>query len=213
MNSQQYFDTIATQWNNYRQIYFKEDIRPMLFNTIDFTDKVVIDLGSGTGFLALEMAKRAKLVVAVDQSRKMLEELEQKARDLQLDNILNLHSPMDQVGLIDQQADIVTINMALHHVERPDLAIREFYRLLKLGGTLIISDVMQHNGTWAKAEMHDIWLGFTLPQISQWMNQAGFEQIQAQNTNLVATATSSQQEHLQTNIFIATGLRGETHEI
>ncbi len=210
MNSQHYFDTIAMEWNHYRQAYFKEDIRPLLFDTVDFTDKIAIDLGAGTGFLALEMAKRAKLVVAVDQSRNMLEELEQKARNLQLTNILNLQSPMDQVGLLDQQADIVTINMALHHAEHPDQAIKEFYRLLKPGGQLIISDVMEHTGTWAHAEMHDIWLGFSLQQIQRWMEEAGFEQISVTNTQLVATATSQKQERLQTTILIASGQRGET---
>ena len=49
--------------------------------------------------------------------------------------------------------------------------------MLKTDGTLIITDVEEHNGAWAIAEMHDVWLGFSHMQIEQWMSEAGFKDI------------------------------------
>ena len=178
MNSQNYFDRIAPQWNAMRQRYFNQDIRPIIFSRIDFKNTTVADLGAGTGYLALELAKHAKIVFAIDQSQNMLDQIKEKAHNHKIDNIYTLASDIQSIPFQSSQIDIVTMNMALHHMLEPNLIIKEMYRLLNDNGIAVISDVMSHNGKWAIEEMHDVWLGFSKNQIEYWLSENGFIDIE-----------------------------------
>lgn len=204
MNSIHYFNEIADKWNQMRQHYFKEDILPLIYQHVDFHDKVVADLGSGTGFMALEAAKTAKQVFAIDQSENMLKRIESQQKE----NVITLHSSIEKLVLTDNSVDVVTINMALHHIEDPFKTIQEAYRILKKGGTLLISDPMEHDAVWAHEEMQDVWLGFSLETILVWYEKAGFTHINVFDTGLKATAISRHHDVLETNIFMAAATKG-----
>lgn len=209
MNSRNYFDQIAPQWNSMRQKYFNQDIRPILFERINFKDKTVIDLGAGTGYLSLALAKYAKLVFAIDQSQNMLDQIRHKATYQNLSNVFTIISDVNTIAFQSNQIDIVTMNMALHHMLEPNSIIKEMHRLLKDGGQVVISDVMQHQGEWAKEEMHDVWLGFNKNQIEQWLSNNGFIDIEFIETNYQAIATSSKGEIINPNIFVVLAKKGE----
>lgn len=80
------------------------------------TDDTVLDLGAGTGAVALALAPEAERVVARDISEGMLEVASHKAEDRGIDNL--------SVGVgrflepnYDGEADIITTNFALHHLD------------------------------------------------------------------------------------------------
>lgn len=208
MNSRNYFDQIAPQWNSMRQKYFNQDIRPILFERINFKNKTVIDLGAGTGYLSLALAKYAKLVFAIDQSQNMLDQIRQKATHQNLSNVFTIISDVNTIAFQSHQIDIVTMNMALHHMIEPSSIIKEMHRLLKDNGQIVISDVMKHQGEWAKEEMHDVWLGFSKNQIEQWLTYNGFIEIDFIETNYQAIATSHNGEIINPNIFIVIAKKG-----
>lgn len=209
MNSQHYFDLIAHRWNHIRQDYFKDDIRPMIFEKVDFKNRIVADLGSGTGFLALEEARQAHIVFALDQSQNMLDHLVNKARYQNLSNIFAIKSDLSDNVLISEQIEIVTMNMALHHLDNPAHMIKEMYRMLVPGGTFILSDVMEHEGEWARTEMHDKWLGFTLSEVENWIKQAGFIESSVIDTGYIAVSTSTKGETIAPHIFMAIAKKGD----
>lgn len=209
MNSRNYFDQIAPQWNSMRQKYFKQDIRPILFKRVNFKNKTVIDLGAGTGYLSLSLAKNAKIVFAIDQSQNMLDQIRQKANYQKLTNVFTIISDVNTVAFQSHQIDIVTMNMALHHMIDPNQIIKEMYRLLKGKGLVVISDVMKHQGEWAKEEMHDVWLGFSRNQIENWLSNNGFVDIEFIETDYQAVATSNKGELINPNIFIVIAKKGD----
>lgn len=209
MNSRNYFDQIATQWNSIRQKYFNQDIRPLLFERINFKNRTVIDLGAGTGYLSLALAKYAKIVFAIDQSQNMLDQIRQKAIHQNLSNVFTIISDVNSIAFQSNQIDIVTMNMALHHMIEPNTIIKEMHRLLKDNGQVVISDVMKHHGEWAKDEMHDVWLGFSKYQIEQWLTNNGFIDIEFIETDYQAIATSNKGEIINPNIFIVIAKKGE----
>jgi ubiquinone/menaquinone biosynthesis C-methylase UbiE len=208
MSSQLYFDRIANRWNQIRQDYFKDDIRPLLFEKIDFENRVVADLGAGTGFLALEIARKANVVFALDHSQNMLNHIVKKAKLQNLSNVFAIESNLDSTVLIHEQIDIVTMNMALHHIDNPAKLIKEIYHMLLPGGTIVLSDVMEHDGVWAIEEMYDKWLGFNLPDVEKWILKAGFIEPSVTDTGLIAVSSNSKGETIAPHIFLAIAKKG-----
>ena len=207
MNSVQYFDSIAEQWNVIRSEYFEERLKYKLLSIDNIKDKVVADLGCGTGFVSLALANEASIVFSVDNSINMLKELKTSALKRELKNIYPIKSSLDNLALFDESLDATFINMALHHVKNAKKAIEEMYRVIKKDGFVVISDVMEHNGEWAREEMYDEWLGFSNDQITQWLQEAGFKDVKIENTDLKCKGYSSKGEYTETGIFIATAAK------
>ena len=207
MSSLNYFNSIAKDWNSIRVDYFKDELRDIAINRVDLNNKVVADLGAGTGFISLKVAEKADIVFSIDASKNMLRELNKSAQSLSLKNIYPITGDLESLPLFDNSVDVVFINMALHHVVNPDKAIKEMKRILKDGGTVIITDVEEHDGTWAIDEMNDVWLGFNHRDLKKWYEEAKFKNIDIKDTGLVATGFSSKGHVIKPKIFMAVGTK------
>jgi ubiquinone/menaquinone biosynthesis C-methylase UbiE len=95
-------------------------------------------------------SKNPYIVFAVDQSLNMLRELKKESIEQELGNIYPIKSTLDDLALFDDSLDAITINMALHHIVKPNQSIKEMYRVLKHGGRVVISDVYKHEGNGLK---------------------------------------------------------------
>jgi ubiquinone/menaquinone biosynthesis C-methylase UbiE len=108
------------------------------------TDDLVVDLGAGTGLLALALAPRVRELVAVDISERMLERLDDAAATDGVHNIEPLVADLRRLPLEDESATLVVSNYAFHHLDDPgkELALAEARRILRPGGRLVICDMM-----------------------------------------------------------------------
>jgi len=208
MSSLDYFNEIAESWNVIRSEYFDERLKYKVLSKVNIKDKVVADLGCGTGFLSLALALDASIVFSIDQSVNMLRESRKLMETKKFDNVYPIKSSIDNLVLFDESVDVVFINMALHHVKDAKKAIDEMFRIIKKDGTLIISDVQEHNGEWAREEMFDEWLGFSNNQMKEWLISAGFNLVDIENTDLTCKGYSSKGEYTETGIFIAVANKG-----
>lgn len=207
MNSLQYFDSIAKNWNVIRSEYFEERLKYKILSITNIKDKITADLGCGTGFVSLALANEASIVFSVDNSVNMLKELKTNVLKKDYKNIYPIKSTLDNLALFDESLDSVFTNMALHHIKDAKKAIEEMHRVLKKNGVVVISDVMEHKGEWAREEMFDEWLGFSNEQITKWLKEAGFTNIQIENTDLSCKGYSSNGEYTETRIFIAKAVK------
>lgn len=209
MDSVEYFNSIANQWNVIREEYFEEKLKYIALSQFDIKDKICADLGCGTGFISLALLQEAKIVFSIDNSRNMLKELHNIASRKGLKNIYPIKGAMEDLPLFENSIDRVYINMALHHIFDAKRAIEEMYRVLKKDGTIVITDVEEHNGEWARTEMHDEWLGFSHKQIESWLEEVGFTQVKVSSTELKYKGYSSKGEYTETGIFIVKGIKEE----
>ncbi|WML37076.1 class I SAM-dependent methyltransferase [Clostridium sp. OS1-26] len=209
MDSVEYFNSIANQWNVIREEYFEEKLKYIALSQFDIKDKICADLGCGTGFISLALLQEAKIVFSIDNSRNMLKELHTIASRKGLKNIYPIKGSMEDLPLFDNSIDRVYINMALHHIFDAKKAIEEMYRVLKKDGTVVITDVEEHNGEWARTEMHDEWLGFSHKQMKSWLEEVGFNQVQVKITELKCKGYSSKGEYTETGIFVVKGIKEE----
>jgi len=107
-------------------------------------EDVAVDLGAGTGLLALALAPRVQELVAVDISQRMLDRLDDAAIADGLHNVDTLAADLRRLPLEDESADLVVSNYAFHHLDdvAKELALAEARRILRPGGRLVICDMM-----------------------------------------------------------------------
>lgn len=106
-----------------------------LFELADFTDKVVLDLGSGTGRLAFAAAEKAKRVYASEPTDMLREYLRDKISCYNIKNVIVLDGTIEQVPYEDNTFDIV---MSGHVIgDDYDREIDELTRVVKNGGFII----------------------------------------------------------------------------
>lgn len=82
----------------------------------------VLDLGTGTGAVALALSKAAETVIGRDISEGMLEEARSKIQQRNITNVELDHGSFREPGYVGEP-DIITSNFALHHLN--DQAKRE----------------------------------------------------------------------------------------
>ncbi len=70
--------------------------------------------------------------------------------------------------------------LVLHHLERPDAAIREAARCLRPGGHILIVDMLPHDRTEYRLEKGHVWLGFSKEEIEEYLLAAGFGDVRFQ---------------------------------
>ncbi|HMP76013.1 MAG TPA: metalloregulator ArsR/SmtB family transcription factor [Kiritimatiellia bacterium] len=146
-----------------------------------FSGRTVLDLGCGEGALTLLLARFAKRVTAVDQSKAMLRHVRARAKDDGLaDHVETVEGDLERVPLPDAGYDAVFLSQALHHAARPAHAIREAARLLNPGGHLVVLDLARHAQDWVRSEWADQWLGFEEDELRAWMGEAGLNPLRVQ---------------------------------
>ena len=104
----------------------------------------VLDLGAGSGLIALALAPHALRVEALDISPAMLERLADHAREQRVTNVVPVVGDMRSLPFEDESFDVVVSNYAFHHLldDVKELALSEARRVLVPGGRLIVCDMM-----------------------------------------------------------------------
>lgn len=138
---------------------------------------VVADLGAGEGTLSQLLAQRAKKVIAVDNSQKMVEFGQQLAIDHKLPNLEYRLGDIENPPIDPSSVDLAIFSQALHHTEHPEKALQKAYEILQPGGTLVILDLLQHSFEQAREMYFDTWLGFSELSITQMLEENCFEMI------------------------------------
>ncbi len=139
---------------------------------------VVADLGAGEGTLSQLLAQRAKKVIAVDISPKMVEFGQNLAQSHGLGNLEFRLGEIEDVPIETKTVDLAILSQALHHAEEPSRALSEAYRILKPGGRLLILDLAKHSFTKAHELYSDRWLGFPEGELAEMIEAAGFQGVE-----------------------------------
>lgn len=107
-------------------------------------DDRVVDLGAGTGLIALALAPSVAEVAAVDISEQMLAQLDAHAAADGIENVRGVVADLRALPLEDESVTLAVSNYAFHHLERADkeLALSEVRRVLVPGGRLVVCDMM-----------------------------------------------------------------------
>ena len=163
---------------------------------------VVADLGAGEGAFSLMLAQRAKRVIAVDTSAKMIEVGREQAARNGVTNLEFRLGDMEEIPIASAEVEIAFFSQSLHHALHPVRAIQEAARILAPGGRIVVLDLARHRFEEARELYADEWLGFTESELESMLAAAGFTAIQTsvvdrdpdapQFQTLLAVATKAQ---------------------
>jgi ubiquinone/menaquinone biosynthesis C-methylase UbiE/DNA-binding transcriptional ArsR family regulator len=153
----------------------------------------VADLGAGEGLLSELLARRAKKVIAVDNSEKIVAFGASKAKKNGLKNLEFRLGDLEKPPIDKQSVDLVVLSQALHHAETPAQAIAAAHNILKPGGQIMILDLLKHHFEQARELYGDTWLGFAESDLHKWLEEAGFKKIE-----ISVVAREEQPPHFQT---------------
>lgn len=142
-------------------------------------DQTVMEVGPGEGLFLKALSDTYTNVIALDNSKDMLN----KARAFALtEGIENIDFILSDTLEYQQKhsegkrppVDAVVMNMVLHHISAPSQIFFEVFSFLKPGGTLVVCDLSRHHQEWAKESCGDLWLGFEAEELLSWAQKAGF---------------------------------------
>ena len=107
-----------------------------LTGTVDFADRIVIDVGAGTGRLALVAAEKARTVYAVEPVGSLRDYLRQKAGKLGLCNFFVMDGLITSLPFPERFADIT---MGGHVFgDAPENEYNELVRVTRPGGMILL---------------------------------------------------------------------------
>jgi len=137
--------------------------------------KSVLEIGPGEGELLAALAPRFEQVIALDNSSAMLERAEALVGKKLSGNIRFILGETDSEAAAKISVDCTTLNMVLHHVATPVDMLKDIYQLLNPGGTLIVTELCQHDQDWVRDTCGDLWLGFCPEELGIWAQEIGFK--------------------------------------
>ncbi len=96
----------------------KDDYQNALFDMLRLDENdTVLDVGCGEGSVTIPIAKRVKKVIGVDSSPKMLEYLEKRAADNDIDNIKTVLKPIEEISYEEiGDVDVVVCSRSLNGI-------------------------------------------------------------------------------------------------
>jgi len=136
------FDSISSRYdlNNRIHSFWLDQLwrkKAVVASELQVEDHVV-DVACGTGDLSIAFARaQAKTVIGIDFTQGMIDRAKEKIEGMNVAIEFRRGDAMD-LDLEDESADVISIAFGIRNVQDPEIAIEEFYRVLRPNGRLVI---------------------------------------------------------------------------
>lgn len=175
---QQMFAAIAPSYdlnNRLHSLWMDQRWRRRAVQLADLkpTDRVV-DVACGTGDLALRFARalgggQKGQVIGIDFTLEMLPIARSKSAHQHISSVVWLNGDAQALPLPDASADVVSIAFGIRNVANPAAACREFRRVLRPGGRLVILEFsLPANPVLRK--LYNVYFRHVLPRTATWIS-------------------------------------------
>jgi SAM-dependent methyltransferase len=196
--SRNFFDSVGPEWDALRKVFNDDVARAQAITQLVDPGQCVADIGTGTGILALELARLGLRVIGVDRSASMLETARGKLETEGLlgENAVELRQgEAHALPLSDAEVDAAFAHMVLQYLPSPAEAVAEMIRVVRPGGLLVVVDFVKHDLEWMREELGVKSLGFELDTVREWLDLPALQspkiQVEGGNRDLPSTFIAS----------------------
>jgi ubiquinone/menaquinone biosynthesis C-methylase UbiE len=181
-------------WTHERHLLPRHGLRPGM---------AMADVCCGIGDFAVLVQKEFSpaSIIALDHSRTSLDYARKVAADFGVSNIEYVYGDASEMILEDSQFDFVACRHSLQVFDRPELILKELYRICKPGGRVYITNEKNSHCLgepradsiqWTYNEVARLWADYKMdielgPKSRRYLIDAGFEDIKVDSfmvTNL-----------------------------
>ncbi|MFA6547614.1 MAG: class I SAM-dependent methyltransferase [Candidatus Magasanikbacteria bacterium] len=151
LNSMAGYDLAAPDYDKkekYLNSFEQNKLLPLFGNV---KGKKILDVGAGTGRLALALSKAGAQITALDVSFEMLKVLSGKNKKIE-----TLVGEAENLPFEDGVFDFVTATFLVVHLKNPLSFFDEAYRVLKNDGKLIVTNINQKEAPEVKTKQGKI---------------------------------------------------------
>ncbi len=175
--SRSFFEEVGPEWEALRKVWGDDMLRAHALARLVPEGLTVVDVGTGTGALARELAAAGLNVIAVDHSETMLAAAREKLGAEDAARIDLRPGEAAALPLEDGEADAAFAHMVLQYLATPADALAEMVRVVRPGGRIVVVDFVQHDKEWMRHELGVVWLGFDPEEIRAQLAAAGCDEV------------------------------------
>lgn len=167
-----FFDAVGPEWDALRKVFDDDALRARAVARLIDPEMRVADVGTGTGILAIELARLGLRVIAIDHSPRMLDAAAAKLSAAGVDTVELRRGEASDLPLGDGEVQGALAHMVLQYLPSPAEAIREMARAVAPHGVVVAVDFLRHEYEWMRKELGVAWLGFALDEVESWFAEA-----------------------------------------
>lgn len=159
----------------------------------------IMDFGSGTGLLLEKVAPFVKKITAVDISKSMNKQLNDKRKYLECElEILEMDLSKTK---IDKKYDGIISSMTMHHINDIQTMFKDFYTMLNENGVIAISDLDIEDGSFHTEDTGVFHFGFDRETFLNTAVKAGFKNVK------ILSASTVKKPQGKYPVFLLTGYK------
>ena len=138
-------DNYSSRMRTVERLQYDETLSEVVRESLAKEGDLALDIGTGTGNLAIWFLEKGCQVIGLDPSVRLLRMAEQKAAEWGKRFEIRLcEDPFLKIPFFNDTFDIVASTYAIHHLNdgAKRLAVRAMKRVMKPDGRIVIGDVM-----------------------------------------------------------------------
>src|SRR5579875_2147987 len=180
-----YFERVAPTWDAYVASAYEARLQERLTRLLPWQqDMTVLDVGTGTGYLAGMMAPLVGHVIGVDCAPAMLARAGEKMAQAGYQHISLRAGMAEHIPLPTASVDVAMCHMLLHHVVSPRRALEELSRVVRPGGYLLIIDAHAHKHHWTPEVFGDLHYGTDLKKLRRHLAALRVKTLQVEDAGI-----------------------------
>ncbi|MBD3807164.1 MAG: class I SAM-dependent methyltransferase [Epsilonproteobacteria bacterium] len=195
---QDLFANKSKNWDtNSMRVKNAKEIADIILKNIQMNKNMILaDFGAGTGLLTYFIAPYVKKIVAIDNSRSMLDEFIAKQDEFACEtevihgDIMNCNEDIKYDGIVS--------SMTMHHVENTKELFLKLFNMINIGGFVAIADLDIEDGSFHSDNEGVFHFGFDREVLKGIAKEVGFSDIRFETANVI------EKPHCQFSVFAMT---------
>lgn len=172
-----FYKYLSRVYDQVNPFIWTEDMRTEARSLLDFEDDMtVLDVGCGTGFATEGLLERVDEVYALDQSEHQLEQAYDKFGK-QAPPVHFHRGDAERLPFATDTFDVVWSSGSIEYWPNPILALREFRRVLKPGGQVLVVGPNYPDNVVSQLLADSIMLFYDEYEADRMFKTAGFEDV------------------------------------